>query len=206
MTTVDPTAASLPACPRTCRPFLLNTKRDPSLLGSLDSFSLRSLRLLLTLPLLLLAILPLAGCKSSFATYYVPQTLDAQPSPLSKGSEAVVMKIGSQDVQEVRQRLYPTAKIVGSSQYIGADSDVALLRTFAGSVGADLVLWKQVLVSEIQRTDVTMYPRTDTSTVTTNVNGTRTQQQVITRSNDYVPYTTTESRYQHEALFLRTGP
>ncbi len=148
----------------------------------------------------------MAGCKSSFATYYVPQTLNAQPAPLSKGSEATVMKIGSQDVQEVRQRLYPTAKIVGSSSYVGADSDVALLRTFAGSVGADLVLWKQVLVSEVQRTDVTMYPRTDTSTVTTNVNGNKSQQQVITRSNDYVPYTTTESRYQHEALFLRTAP
>lgn len=206
MTTVPPTAASLRACPPTRQLSLFNTKRDPSLLGSLDSFSLRTLRLLLTLPLLLLATLSLAGCKSSFATYYVPQTLNAQPAPLSKGSEAVVMKIGTQDVHEVRQRLYPTAKIVGSSSYIGADSDVALLRTFAGSVGADLVLWKQVLVSEIQRTDVTMYPRTDTSTVTTNVNGTRTQQQVITRSNDYVPYTTTESRYQHEALFLRTAP
>jgi hypothetical protein len=158
------------------------------------------------LALVTLGLPLLTGCQSGFARYYVPQTLDAQPAPLSKNSEARVMKIGTQDIQEVRQRLYPTAKIVGSSSYIGADEDVAPLRTFAASVGADLVLWKQVLVSEIQRTDVTMYPRTDTSTVTTTVNGNKSQQQVITRSNDYVPYTTTESRYQHEALFLRTGP
>lgn len=158
---------------------------------------------LITLSTLLAAfMLAASGCTTAFERHYVPHNLHENYPTVQN---VKVVRVGTQDIEAVRERLYPDAVMLGSSEFAGRNEPESDLKRFARSIGADTVLWSQQWLGATVGTRYHTIPRTESATVTTQQNGTTTTTHITRRSQDYVPYTDTQMFYEHQVVFLRSG-
>lgn len=146
----------------------------------------------------------LAGCRSGFERYYVPQSLGESFPPVENSR---VIEVGTQDPTEVRSRLYPDATLIGTSRFVAGHESRDELAKFAATIGSDLALWRLVWLGTETTSGYRSIPRSDTTHVRTKgPDGQPVVTQVQTTSTDIIPYVDTRAFYEHEVLFLRASP
>jgi len=160
------------------------------------------MRMLSALLLTAAAALSCMGCQSAFERYYVPANASASYAPVE--SERVrIVESGEQSPEEVRERLYPNATLVGTASFTGPRLSPHDLQRFAGEIGANVAIWSARYLDTLVYTDYDHEKHTQTTTVTTGKGKDKTVTKVETERTEVLPRTVTREQYRHDVLYLR---
>jgi hypothetical protein len=157
---------------------------------------------MLCAPLLVAATgLSCMGCQSAFERYYVPASVPPSHAPVEPERVRIV-ECGESAPEQVRQRLYPDATLVGTSRFTGPDLSRDELQRFAGEIGANLAIWSARYLDTLVYTDYDREKHSQTTTVTTGKGKDTTVTRVETERTEVLPRAVTRTRYRHDVLYL----
>ncbi|MEE9404306.1 MAG: hypothetical protein V3V20_05405 [Algisphaera sp.] len=150
------------------------------------------------------AFLPACQSTNPWAESYSPVNFNAAQLPVEK---AQAINVGHVDPQEVYQRDFADALLVGTAKWTGSRAQDERAVTHAQAIGSDLVLFRKTYAGSESKTSYDAYPGYGvgrTSVLVESPNGTRTKVNADSGPM-FVPTTRTHRLYRFDAVFLRTA-